>query len=67
VFRLYTPRPGMHFRELREAAALLTLEPAAAAQLGAALDGEGASAALCAPGVSRLTAGQAAWILARRL
>ncbi|KAK9853117.1 hypothetical protein WJX84_011625 [Apatococcus fuscideae] len=72
AFRRWTPRPGAHFRELTEACALLSMEPAAAAQLVASLhsqpaDERGSCPALTTLQVARLSRDQALCVLERRI
>ena len=57
-FRRWTPRPGAHFRELAEACALLTMEPAAAADVGRRLQAETADERGSCPSLAALQVDQ---------
>lgn len=54
AFRRWTPRPGAHFRELTEACALLSMEPAAATQLVASLHSQPADERGSCPALTAL-------------
>uniref|UniRef100_A0A061SJF9 Uncharacterized protein n=1 Tax=Tetraselmis sp. GSL018 TaxID=582737 RepID=A0A061SJF9_9CHLO len=72
VFKPFAPRPGAHFKELREACKLLLLGEDEAEALEAALDGgeaggEGPAGMLRALGIRCLNADQAECVLGQRL
>eukprot|EP00951_Prasinocladus_malaysianus_P015119 scaffold115746_cov25-Prasinocladus_malaysianus.AAC.2 len=76
VFRPYTPRPGSHFRELREACTLLLLDEESLAEVedllldateGKTSSVEEARAKLNALGVLNLSIEQAESVLAQRV